>query len=98
MLVRGRWRKGRGAFGTTINPVLLFDSELGPENGLRPKLTNDWQTFELFRPISAPGVFRISLALTGPADVHLDDLEIQKLPPIASRNPLRLTGDEVVVP
>jgi len=98
MLVRGRWRKGRAAFGTTVNPVLLFDSELGPENGLRPKLTNDWQTFELFRPISAPGEFRISLALTGPADVHLDDLEIQKLPPIASRNPLRLTGDEAVSP
>jgi hypothetical protein len=98
MLVRGRIRKGRPAFGTAANPVLLFDSELGPENGLRPKLTNDWQRFELIRPISGPGEFRVSFALTGPAEIHLDDLEVQKLPPIASRNTLQLTGNESIQP
>ena len=86
MLVRGRLRKGRAAIGTSAHPVLLFDSELGPEYGLRPKLTTDWQTFELIRPISAASEFRVSFALTGPTEIHLDDLQIQKLPPIASRN------------
>ena len=98
MLVRGRLRKGRTAFGTSGRPVLMFDSELGPESGLRLKLTQDWQTFELIRPISAASEFRVSFALTGQAEIQLDDLEIQKLPPVESRSILQLTGDETKVP
>ena len=98
MLVRGRVRKGRSAFGTSARPALIFDSELGPESGLRLKLTQDWQTFELIRPISAASEFRVSFALTGQADIQLDDLEIQKLPPITTRSALQLTGDETELP
>ncbi len=98
MLVRGRLRKGRTVSGTSARPVLIFDSELGPESGLRLKLTQDWQTFELIRPISAASEFRVSFALTGQAEIQLDDLEIQKLPPVESRNILQLTGDETEVP
>jgi len=98
ILVRGRLRKGRTASGTSARSVLVFDSELGPENGLRPKLTHDWQTFELIRPISAVSEFRVSFALTGQAEVQLDDLEIQKLPPVASRQILQLTGKEAEMP
>ena len=98
VLVRGRLRKGRTTPGTSARPVLVFDSELGPESGLRPKLTQDWQTFELIRPISAASEFSITFALTGQAEVLLDDLEIQKLPPVNSRSILQLTGDETEVP
>ena len=98
MLVRGRVRKGRTAFGTSARPALIFDSELGPESGLRLKLTQDWQTFELIRPISAASQFRVSFALTGQAEIQLDDLEIQKLPPVEPRNILQLTGDETEMP
>ena len=98
MLVRGRVRKGRSAFGTSARPALIFDSELGPESGLRLKLTQDWQTFELIRPISAASEFRVSFALTGQAEIQLDDLEIQKLPPITTRSTLQLTGDETELP
>ena len=98
ILVRGRLRKARTASGTSARSVLVFDSELGPENGLRPKLTHDWQTFELIRPISAVSEFRVSFALTGQAEIQLDDLEIQKLPPVASRQVLQLTGKEAEVP
>jgi hypothetical protein len=96
--VRGRLRKGRPASGTSARPVLIFDSELGPESGLRLKLTQDWQTFELIRPISAASEFRVSFALTGQAEILLDDLEIQKLPPVESRSMLQLTGGETEVP
>ena len=98
MLVRGRLRKARTASGTTPRPVLVFDSELGPESGLRPKLTSEWQSFELVRPISAASEFRVSFALTGQAEIQLDDLEIQKLPPVEARSILQLTGDETDVP
>ena len=98
MLVRGRLRKGRSAGATSAHSVLVFDSEMGPECGLRPKLTQEWQTFEMLRPISAASEFRVSFALTGQADIQLDDLVIQKLPPIPSRQILQLTGDEVDSP
>ncbi len=98
ILVRGRLRKGRTASGASARPVLIFDSELGPECGLRLKLTQDWQTFELIRPISAASEFRVSFALTGQAEIQLDDLEIQKLPHVEPPNMLQLTGDETEVP
>lgn len=98
MLVRGRLRKGRTVSGTSPRPTLIFDSELGPESGLRLKLTQDWQTFELIRPISAASEFRVSFALTGQAEIQLDDLEIQKLPPAEAPRMLQLTGDEAEVP
>ena len=98
ILVRGRLRKGRTASGASARPVLIFDSELGPESGLRLKLTQDWQTFELIRPISAASEFRVSFALTGQAEIQLDDLEIQKLPHVEPPNMLQLTGDETEVP
>lgn len=98
MLVRGRVRKGRTVFGSSSRPALVFDSELGPESGLRLKLTHEWQTFELIRPISVASEFRVSIALTGQAEIQLDDLEIQKLPPIEARNILQLTGGEKKVP
>ena len=98
MLVRGRLRKGRTVSGTSPRPTLIFDSELGPESGLRLKLTQDWQTFELIRPISAASEFRVSFALTGQAEIQLDDLEIQKLPPAETPRMLQLTGDEAEVP
>lgn len=98
MLVQGRLRKGRSAGATSAHSVLVFDSEMGPECGLRPKLTQEWQTFEMLRPISAASEFRVSFALTGQADIQLDDLVIQKLPPIPSRQILQLTGDEADSP
>lgn len=98
MLVRGRLRKGRTASGTSAHPVLVFDSDLGPESGLRPRLTTDWQTFELIRPISAASEFRVTFALTGQAEILLDDLEIRKLPPVEAQSILQFTGDEAEVP
>ena len=81
VLVQGRIRKGRTVPGTSPHPVLIFDSDLGPEGGLRPKLTQQWQTFEMIRPVAAASEFRVSVALTGQAEIQLDDVNIQVLPP-----------------
>ena len=94
ILVRGRLRKGRTTSGSAAHSVLVFDSELGPESGVRPGLTQEWQKFELIRPISAASEFRVSFALIGQAEVQLDDLEIRKIPPVESPPILHLTGDE----
>ncbi|MCA9010947.1 MAG: hypothetical protein KDB01_14445 [Planctomycetaceae bacterium] len=96
MLIRVKLRNGRSGGGTSPHPVLVFDSELGPENGMRPRLTKDWQTFELVRPIATASEFRVSFALTGQTEIHLDDLQVRKLPPIEDRSSLQLIGNEEV--
>ncbi|HQZ66229.1 MAG TPA: hypothetical protein PLY87_14170 [Planctomycetaceae bacterium] len=96
VLVRGRLRKNRTTPGSSVHSVLVFDSELGPESGLRPKLTQQWQQFELIRPISAASEFRVSFALIGQAEIQLDDLEIRRIPAVESRQILQLSGEESV--
>jgi hypothetical protein len=80
MIVRGRVRKGLAVTAGSRRPILLFDSELGVEQALRPELRKDWAPFEMIRPISKDGQFQISASLNGQAEVHLDDLEIRRLP------------------
>ncbi len=96
VLVQGRIRKGRTVPGTSPHPVLIFDSDLGPEGGLRPKLTQEWQTFEMIRPVAAASEFRVSVAITGQAEVQIDNLTIQVLPDVEPKNILQLTGDEII--
>jgi len=98
VLVQGRIRKGRTVTGTSPHPVLIFDSDLGPEGGLRPKLTQEWQTFEMIRPIAAASEFRISVAITGQAEIQLDDVALQVLPPLEPQKFLQLTGEEKELP
>ncbi|MEY2724802.1 MAG: hypothetical protein RLZZ458_669 [Planctomycetota bacterium] len=95
MIVRGRVRRGLAVTAGTRRPLLLHDSELGPEQALRPELRKEWTPFELFRPIRKDGLFQFSASLAGQAEVHLDDLEIQRLPAASSGtdSPLRFTGN-----
>lgn len=94
--ITGRVRKGRIVPPHSTRPILLFDSEMGPECGVRITVESEWQTFELLREI-APGseTFRFSAALTSVAEIHLDDLSITRLPATDSapfQGPLQLTG------
>lgn len=94
MFVRGRVRRGVAVSAGSRRSLLLFDSELGAENGLKPELTTEWIPFEMIRPITRDGQFRFSASLTGQAEVHLDDLEIRKLTADAGTgtSPFRMTG------
>lgn len=68
------------------HPVMLFDSESGPENGIRPILGQEWIPLELIREI-APGSesFQFLAALTAMSEVHLDNLSITRLPESGSK-------------
>ncbi len=70
--ISGRYRRGRAIASQAAFPLLIFDSELGPEAGLRLKLESDWKPFELIREI-APGSnsLSISAALTGMGEVQM---------------------------
>jgi len=94
VVVSGRLRKGRTVTAVSKCPLIIFDSELGPEDGLRLELDTDWTTFEMIRPIGSSDRFQVSFELTGQAEVHVDDLQIRKLPAIRTQGPVQLTGDE----
>lgn len=96
VVVSGRIRKGRTISAESKRPLIIFDSELGSENGIRTELDSEWTTFEMVRPIAEDAEFTVSLGLTGQAEVHIDNLQIRKLPSLATSGPVRLTGNEAV--
>jgi hypothetical protein len=94
VVVSGRIRKGRTISADSKTPLIIFDSEMGSENGLRTELDSEWTTFEMFRPIATAAEFTVSLGLTGQAEVHIDDLQVRKLPALTTSGPFQLTGSE----
>jgi len=62
-------------------PFMIFDSEMGPEFAVRPALAASWQSFRMFRQVAVSGPLRISFALQGSAEVHLDlnELSVRKV-------------------
>lgn len=102
VVVTGKVRKGRTSSanlnGSSMSrrPFVLFDSELGPECGLRMELDSDWRTFEMFRPIGESSEFTVSIGLTGQAEIHVDELQIRKLPAVSQNTPgpVQFTGQE----
>ncbi len=96
VIVSGRVRKGRTTPSESKRPLIIFDSELGPEHGIRTELDSEWTTFEMIRPIGNSSEFTVSFGLMGQAEVHIDDLQIRRLPSLTSSGPVRLTGSEAV--
>lgn len=95
MLVRGKIRRGLAVTPGSRRPLMIHDSELGPDLALRPELRTDWAPFEMIRPIAKDGQFRVSLSLIGQAEIHLDDIEIRRLPAANtdSQGPVRFTAN-----
>ena len=53
-------------------PLMIFDSELGPEFAVRPALESNWRSFHMYRQAGVSGSIQISFGLQGSAEVHLD--------------------------
>jgi hypothetical protein len=101
MLISGRVRKGRTASPESKRPLVIFDSELGPENSVRTELESEWTRFEMIRPISSSTSFSVTMGLMGHSGVeeaHIDDLTIRRIPSLQSSEPMRLTGDKKSLP
>lgn len=71
--IRGRVRRSsRSIRAVHKYPLMIFDSELGPEFAVRPALEPNWRSFHMYRQAAASGPLMISFALHGSAEVHLD--------------------------
>lgn len=80
--IRGRARRSVRAIRTMEEyPLMVFDSELGPEFAVRPALETTWRSFHLYRQAAASGMLQFSIGLQGSAEVYLDldALVIQKV-------------------
>ncbi len=101
MIISGRVRKGRTASPESRRPLVIYDSELGPENSVRTELESEWTRFEMIRPIGSSISFSVTMGLmghNGVEEAHIDDLTIRRIPSLQSSEPMRLTGDEKSLP
>lgn len=74
--ITARVRLGQGVPTARQTPFLIFDSDLGPEMSVAPRLEPSWRTFRIYRQASETGPYRVWLALKGPAEVYVDDLQV----------------------
>ncbi|HIE99676.1 MAG: hypothetical protein ABGZ23_10850 [Fuerstiella sp.] len=91
--IRGKVRIGQGVQAVNDAPFLVFDSDLGPEFAVRPQLEPSWRTFRIFREASKTGPFKIWLALTGSAEVFIDDFSVVQRARLPSAETLPKFGE-----
>ncbi len=72
VVIRGRARIGTRVKAEEEYPLMILDSDLGPEFAVRPALETSWRSFHMYRQASASGLLQVSFALKGGADLHLD--------------------------
>lgn len=70
--VEGRVRIGSRIAADQDYPLMIFDSDLGPDFAVRPALESSWRTFRMYRQAAASGLFHVSFALEGRGDIHVD--------------------------
>lgn len=92
VIVRGRVRRGSAVASGSRRPLLLYDTELGPEHGLKQELTSDWQEFEMIRPIRRGREFQLCASVLTQAEVHLDDVQFFRIEAGTPENPVRMIG------
>ena len=90
--ITGRVRQGRSVPSRLAHPFAVFDSDLGPEFAVKPKLERTWQVFRIFRQPSQSGPLRLWLSLQGPGEVFIDELAVRQI------SPARPTAADSVLP
>ena len=92
--ITAKVRFGQGVQATQPNPLLIFDSDLGPEMAVSPTLGRSWGKFTVYREASESGPFKVWLGLKGPTEVYVDDFSIVRRAAITSQTtPLQAGRD-----
>ncbi|MDA0659046.1 MAG: hypothetical protein O3C60_09385 [Planctomycetota bacterium] len=60
---------------------LIYDSIAGPSMGLRYYGGNEWQEFSLYRFVNPGESIQMTLALTGPGKVDIDEISVTRIAP-----------------
>ena len=75
------WAKVPVTISGSVDGALIYDSLLGKSGAIRLKLPQDWQRFELVRPIPESQELTISLSLQGLGELWIDDLKVTAFEP-----------------
>lgn len=70
------WAKIPQALVGSTEGALIYDNLLGKSGAIRLKATQDWQRFELLRPVPESQDVTVSLSLHGLGELLVDDLKI----------------------
>ena len=75
------WAKIPSPFVGSLDGALIYDSLLGKSGAIRLKGVQDWQRFELIRPVPESQDLTVSLSLHGLGELLVDDLRIAVFEP-----------------
>ncbi len=70
------WAKVPATILGSVDGAMIYDSLLGKTGAIRLKTTQDWQRFELLRPVPESQEMTVTFALNGVGDVLFDDLRV----------------------
>jgi hypothetical protein len=70
------WAKIPQAISGSFDGALIYDSLLGKPGAVRLKAAQDWQRFELVRPVPESQELTITLSLQGIGELYVDDLRV----------------------
>ena len=83
--ITGRVKLGQAIPADQESPLLIFDSDLGPEFAVKPTLEPSWRTFRILREASETGSLKVWLGIHGAAEVFLDDVSVRQIAEAAKR-------------
>ena len=75
------WAKIPSPIVGSLDGALIYDSLLGKSGAIRLKGVQDWQRFELIRPVPESQDLTVSLSLHGLGELLVDDLRIAVFEP-----------------
>ena len=70
------WAKIPAPLVGSVDGALIYDSLLGKAGAVRLKAVQDWQRFELIRPVPESQEMTITIALHGLGELMVDDLRV----------------------
>ena len=74
--ITARIRMGSNVRQGSASPLFLFDSDLGPDASVTPRLSKSWQSIRFYREVSSDNPLKIWIGLNGAAEVFLDDIAV----------------------
>ena len=91
------WAKIPAPIIGSLDGALIYDSLLGKSGAVRLKAVQDWQRFELLRPVPETQEMTVTISLQGLGELLVDDLRITAFE-LGPNQPLPSTNKSAVEP
>jgi hypothetical protein len=79
------WAKLPQPIPGSFDGAMVFDNLLGKPGAVRLTVTQDWQRFELIRPVAESQDLTITISLQGLGEMFVDDLKVVAFEPLPEK-------------